>query len=578
MVKKHKKTETKQLNYAESERGIIRKSWKKKIRVALIYPNIYPVAISNLGFQSIYLLLNRMENVVCERAFLPDISAATPSSIFTIESGHNIIDFDIIAFSISFESDYLNILNILNISGLPLLSEDRDNSHPFVIAGGVACFINPEPIAVFIDLFIIGEGECLANKFFEKLDFSCKKEMMLEIVRNIDAVYVPSFYDVKYNLDRTILSFTPNQDIPVKVKRNYVKKIDTIETTSTILTPNTIFNNTYLIETGRGCPHGCRFCSAGFIYRPPRLRSVENLKKSVEKGLQYTNKIGLVGAAVSDVPDLCSLCSEKEYKGIDKKIKFSFSSLRADSLDPDLCSLLANSGVKTATIAPDAGSERLRRVINKHLAENQILNAVTNLVKSGVINLKLYFMIGLPTENQNDIDAIINLCKAIKKVFLDLSKTKGKIGTITISINPFVPKPFTPFQWFGMESVKSLKKKMRYLGINLKKIPNVKVNPSSVKNAYIQGILSKGDRHTADFLYAVFKNRGNWTKTLKNHTPSPDFYVTRKYNYNEILPWDFIDNGISKSFLINEYEKAKKEKQSPACPVKSCTLCGVCKK
>ncbi len=574
MAKKQKKI--KQINYAESEKGIIRKSWKKRVRVALVYPNIYSVAMSNLGFQSIYLLLNRMENVVCERAFLPDISTAIPSSLLAIESGHKIIDFDIIAFSISFESDYLNILEILNISGLPLFSKDRSSSYPLVIAGGVACFINPEPIAAFMDLFVLGEGECSLDKIFNKLDLSisCKKEMLLEIDRDVDAVYVPSFYDVKYNSDRTILSFTPNQNVSGRVKRGYVKKIDTTETVSTILTPNTIFNSTYLIETGRGCPHGCRFCSAGFIYRPPRLRNFANLKKSVKKGMQYADKIGLVGAAVSDVPELCSLCSGEE----DKEIEFSFSSLRADTLVPDLCSLLVRSGVKTATIAPDAGSERLRRVINKHLTENQILNAVANLVKSGVINLKLYFMIGLPTENQNDIDGIIDLSKAIKKVFLDLSKTKGKIGTISISINPFVPKPFTPFQWFGMESVRSLKKKMRYLGINLKKIPNVKVNPSSVKNAYIQGILSKGDRQTADLLYRVFKNHGDWAKTLKSYTPCPGFYVNRKHNYNEIMPWDFIDNGVSKSFLINEYEKAKQEKQSPACPVEACTLCGVCKK
>ncbi len=561
----------------KSEIGTIRKQWKGRIKVALVYPNTYHVGMSNLGFQTVYDLLNKIDHVVCERSFLPDDSGPAAVRIVAIESGSPISDFDIIAFSVSFENDYPNLLTILDRAGIPLRSDDRGTPHPLVIAGGIAFFSNPEPVSPFIDCFLIGEAEAILPRFFDialpDLLSQDKRTCLKTLARNVTGAYVPAFYSTTYNPDGTVCAIEPLIDVPVKIERMYMKDLSNVPTCSAIITTDTTFDSTFLIEVGRGCPHGCRFCSTGFVYRPPRFRSFSLLDKCLQQGASMTDKIGLVGAAVSDLPDINKLCGQ----ALEKDTRISFSSLRADALSPELISILRQNKVKTATIAPDAGSERMRKVINKGITEEDVLNAAENLVAGGIPNLKLYFMIGLPTETMDDVEAIVLLCKQIKHRFLKSSRIRKRIGEITVSLNSFIPKPFTPFQWIPMDEVRSLKKKIKKIKDGLKRVANVRVHSDIPRWAYIQALLSSGDRKVAQILLLANQNRGNWPKTLKASPVNPDFYVHRERSLNELLPWDFIDNGINKSFLKEEYKRALQGKTSPPCPIESCNICGVCK-
>jgi radical SAM family uncharacterized protein len=563
----------------DSETGSIRKKWTRRgVKVALIYPNTYHVGMSNLGFQAVYELVNSYEDVLCERSFLPDGDERNATGrITTVESGKDIRAFDLVAFSVSYENDFPNLLSILEKAKLPLQSKDREPPHPLVIAGGVAFFLNPEPLAPFIECFLIGEAEAVLPKFLEAFSPDVlardRRSCLHILARDVPGVYVPSFYTASYHPDGTLGAFEPISDVPAKVERQYVKDLSQTPTCSAILTSDTIFDNTFLIEVSRGCAHGCRFCSTGFVYRPPRFRPFSLLKECMEQGASKTGKIGLVGAAVSDLPDIDKICGEP----LEKDIRISFSSLRADALTPELLSVLKKSKTKTATIAPDAGSERMRKVINKGIGETDLLEAVEQIVGVGILNVKLYFMVGLPTETMDDVDAISALCKKIKHRFLKSSRAKRRMGEITVSLNCFVPKPFTPFQWVKMDDVHLLKEKIKKVKNGLKRVANVRVHADIPRWAYTQGLLSRGDRRVAQLLSLANANQGNWPKTLKSSPVNPDFYVLRERSLDELLPWDFIDHGIKKSFLKTEYKRALEGKSSPPCPVESCSICGICK-
>ena len=561
--------------FVDTEIGTIHKNTGGRIKVALGYPNRYHVGMSNLGFQSTYRLLNEIEPVACERFFQPENGRQANGRITTIESGIPVAEFDIIAFSVSFENDYPNIAALLAKAGLPLQSNDRGTPHPLVIAGGVACFLNPEPISEYIDLFLIGEAEEMLFDFFKFYQPDTNKKICLQtIAQNVPGAYVPAFYKPSYNNDGTLASVKPVCDVPEKITRPFVKDLSYESTCSTIITPNTTFDSTFLIEVSRGCPHGCRFCSAGFIYRPPRFRPIGLLKENMNWGMAMTHKIGLVGASVSDLPGIEKICQQ----ALKKDTRISFSSFRADALSSELLSVLSKSKIKTATIAPDAGSERLRRVINKGITEEDILAATETLVENGIFNLKLYFMVGLPTETMDDVDEIMALCKKIKHRFLKSSRPQKRMGEITVSLNCFVPKPFTPFQWCAMEELSTLKRKIKKIKTGLKKVANVRVNADIPRWAYIQALLSRGDRKVARILYLFQKTGANWAQTLKESPLNPDFYVLRKRSLDELFPWDFIDHGIKKSFLKKEYKKSILAETSPPCPMESCNICGVCTK
>ena len=571
MVRKTRKAAQRSI---ESEIGTIRKQWRGKTSVALVYPNRYHVGMSNLGFQTVYRLLNSFDHVVCERAFLPENNGSETPRPTTVESDRPITDADIIAFSISFENDYPHLLDILASARIPLKSSDRADRYPLVIAGGVACFLNPEPLAAFIDCFLLGEAEEILPRFFQIFEPRTHKEAALKnLAHKVPGAYIPAFYRPRYHDDGTLAAFEPLVDVPAKIKRVYLKDISRTATCSAVVTPHTTFERSFLIEVGRGCPHGCRFCSAGFIYRPPRFRPISQLAQSINQGARLTDRIGLVGAAVSDLPDIEELCGQFHDKGI----RISFSSLRADRLTPGLLAALKQSNVKTATIAPEVGTDRLRRVINKGLTEKDILTAASTLVENGIPKLKLYFMIGLPTETGSDVDAVIQLVKKIKHQFLRSSRARKKIGHITVSLNSFVPKPFTPFQWSAMDEVGVLKTKIKKIKNELRKVANLRINSDVPRWAYIQALLSRGDRKVADILLMAHANRGNWPQTLKTVPVNPDFYVYRERGPDERLPWDFIDHGVKKSFLQREYQRAVQGLTTPACRVETCRICGVCK-
>ncbi len=553
-----------------SEHGTLRKAWAGRIRVALVYPNSYPVGMSNLGFQTVYRLLNAQPGVVCERVFVPENGGPA----VTLESGQPLGACDVVAFSLSFENDIPNVITLLQRAGLPLYSRDRGGAHPLVVAGGVACFLNPEPLAPFIDLFMLGEAEAMLPAFFGSFDPAAdRRGMLLRLAQGQAGCYVPAFYRPSYHSDGSLEAFTPLADVPARIRRVFLPDLSTTATCSAVVTPHAAFGRTYLIETGRGCPHGCRFCSAGYIYRPPRFRPPALLEESLRRGAAVSDRIGLVGAAVSDLPEIAALCSGLRDKGV----RISFSSLRADALTPELIAVLQQSQVKTATIAPDAGSERMRRVINKGIDEASILAAAETLVAAGIPNLKLYFMVGPPTETAADVAAIVALCRRIKHRFLASSRSRGRMGELTVSLSSFVPKPATPFQWFGMDEVPTLKTKIRQVREGLKKVPNVRVHADLPRWAFLQALLSRGDRRVAQLLAAAAANGWNWPQTYKQSVLNAGFYVTRERPLTELLPWDFIDHGVRKEFLEEEYRRALAARASPDCPMDTaCSRCGAC--
>jgi len=523
------------------EKGTILKEPGGKINVCLIYPNTYHVGMSNLGFQGIYTLLNGRNDTLCERAFLPDeedISEyiRTGTKLFSLESKRPLNNFDILAFSVSFENDYPNVLKILELANIPLRSSDRNQSHPLLVIGGVCAFFNPEPLADFFDICFVGEAEEMLNEFIDAYKQSESKTSLYEKAVSIEGIYIPKFYEVSYN--NGISGRKALHGAPEKIKRRYLKDISAYRFRQSIITPETEFSDMYLIEAMRGCPWKCRFCVAGHIYNPPRKKGLTEIKKDINEAIKTTGKVGLVGPSLTDYPYISEVL---KTEGVD----FSITSLRASKKSGELVGLLR--GRKSVSIAPEAGTERLRKVVDKKITEDDIIETSRLIFAEGIENLRLYFMVGLPTEREDDIKGIISLVKKIR----DISKR----GNIVLTLSTFVPKPFTPFQWHGMEKIEVVKKRLKAVKSALLQMKGIRVFHDVPKYAYMQGLFSLADRRVSKVLEAMLKV-SDWKKACFEAGLDPDFYVTRNKGFSENLPWDFIDSGIAKEKLWEEYQKA----------------------
>jgi len=534
--------------------------------------------MGNLGVQTIYHLINAEPHLACERAFLPTPEEwpeyrRTRTPILTLESQRPLRDFAAVAFSISFEADYPKVLQILAQSGIPLLAAFRGPDDPLVLAGGVATFLNPEPLAPFIDAFILGEGEVNAVpalSFLAEAHSRARDETLRELARTVAGVYVPHGYQPRYHPDGTLAAFDAAPGFPARVAVPHVLDLAGHPTHSHLLAPRSEWGEMFLVELGRGCSRGCRFCAAGFIYRPPRDRQAADLLPQIDSGVEAGRKIGLVGAAVSDHPEVRDLC----HKILAGGGEMGIGSLRADSLDAQLANFLAQGGVKTVALAPEAGSERLRRVINKGLTDEDLVQAAIALAQAGIHQLRLYFMVGLPTETLDDVREIARLTKYLQHRVVKESRGKKKFRQLTLSLASFVPKPSTPFQWVPFGDVKELKQRQKLVRQELAGLKEVRVHTDLPKWAYTQALLARGDRRVGDML--LLAQEHGWPKALRKSPVNPDFFVYRERPPEELFPWDFLDHGLDKQYLWEEYELALAEKESPPCQPEVCRRCGVC--
>jgi radical SAM superfamily enzyme YgiQ (UPF0313 family) len=561
------------------EQGAVVREWGARFPVALVYPQIYPVAMGNLGFQAIYHLLNAQPGLVCERAFLPspedwEEHRRTRTPILTLESQRPLTDFGAVAFSISFEADYLHVLQLLAAANLPQAAAARGPGDPLVLAGGVATFLNPEPLAPFVDAFFLGEGEAGAVPFFEALAAGAaspdRPGMLQELARSVPGAYVPAGYTPRYHPDGTLAALEAAPGFPQQVTSPHLADLAPCPTHSHLLAPQSEWGEMFLVETGRGCSRACRFCAAGFVYRPPRERPLEELWTQAAQGLKARRKIGLVGAAVSDHPAVKDLCR----KILDAGGTLGISSLRADSADAELFALLAQGGVRSVALAPEAGSDRLRRVLNKGLTREDLGRAAVAVNQAGIPQLRLYFMVGLPTETDDDVAEIPRLVRHLEHAAVKASLGKKHLGLLTLSISSFVPKAFTPFQWAPFLEVAALKKRLRLVTRAFHGVKAVRVHTDLPKWAYVQALLARGDRRVANLLRTAHL-RG-WSRAFRESPVNPDFFTLRERRPDELFPWEFIDHGLKKSYLWEEYQRALEGKETPPCRPAVCSRCGVC--
>lgn len=546
-------------------------------KVAIVYPNTYFVGMSNLGLHIIYEEINLRNDSVCERIFLPEKKELeaydkTKTPLMSIETQRPMHQFDVVAFDVTFEMDYFHIPLMLRHGRVPIMGKDRTEFDPIVIAGGPCATFNPEPFADFIDAFIIGEGEGIVSRVLDiirdgKME-GLDRHAILRQLADVSGVYVPSLYVPIYNEDGEFKGYDIAEGVPKTIKRHFEMLTSGGETV--VATNYTEFGAMYIIEVARGCGRHCRFCMAGYCFRVPRVRPLDILKEGVERAEKLGKKVGLMGAAISDYPEVDELVNYIRSKDM----RYSCASLRADSLTQAVVDGLADSGQKTITIAPETGSERLRRVINKGISEEHLQNAATLSAKSGIQHMRLYIMIGLPTETDEDIEAIVGLAERTQA---HMEKVGCK-GRLTLSINPFIPKPFTPFQWMAMDNQKAVEKKLQYIKKALQKNRRIEVLVESPKEAYIQGVLARGDRRLGAVIAACAADRGS--KSFKSEMKAAgldmDNMNYRERSFDEFLPWSHLDMGMQEGYLEMEWKRSIDEAYTPPCAA-GCKRCGVCK-
>jgi radical SAM superfamily enzyme YgiQ (UPF0313 family) len=544
------------------ETGYVVKPHGGRLRVALVFPNTYWVGMSNLGFQTVYRLFNAEPDIVCERAFLPpkqELSelAAAKAPLLTLESQTPIGEFDVIAFSVSFEWDYVNVLTILRLAGVPRYAAERGPNHPLVVVGGAVTFLNPEPLAPFADVVAAGEGEVLIPTLQRAFDEASDRADLLRRLARERGFYVPAFYEPQYGTDNTLTGYSiaasATADAGFPIRKAAVKTTEALDPPVTsIFTPDTEFGSRFLVEVVRGCANLCRFCWAGYNYLPVRAFPADRILQLAEAARPYASRAGLVSIALCDHPEIERILARLHEIGYG----ISPASLRLDDLTEPIVRVLRASGERSITIAPETGSDRLRRVINKTVTNDEILEKAELIFASGIENLKLYFMIGLPTETDEDLIAIRDLTLLMRDRMLKHARSRGQVGRIVGSVNPLIPKPGTAYQWLPMEDPASTDRKIKRLRSLMADIDNVFFSIKSERHSYYQALLSLGDRRVAAAIEVAERNGQNWRAAVAESGVDADAFIFRDRSADAVLPWDIIDGGVKNSFFHAEFNKA----------------------
>lgn len=579
--------------------SVIKNKDEVDVRFAFCFPDTYEIGMSHLGMKILYSVLNEKPYIWCERVFAPwldmeELMKEKNVPLFALESGDSITDFDFIGFTLQYELSFTNVLNMLKLADIPIKSDDRKSLGQIVVAGG-PCACNPEPLAPFIDIFFIGEGEEVDLEVVE-LYRKCKaenktKDEFLRLASQIKGVYVPALYDVEYNDDGTLKSFTPRDNAPAVVEKRLMMDMDNSYFPENFVVPNIeIVHDRAVSEIFRGCIRGCRFCQAGFLYRPVREKSVETINSQCKALCDNTgyDEVSLSSLSSSDYTKIIDLLTELNVWANEDKVSISLPSLRVDGFSDDILDRIKTVRKSGLTFAPEAGTQRLRDVINKNVREDELKETCSKAFNSGWTKVKLYFMIGLPTETYEDVEGIAKLAQMVVDTYYSCeNKPKGKSVTVTISTASFVPKPFTPFQWYGQNSREMLMDKQKHLkdSITTKKI---NYNYHDADTSFIEAVFARGDRRLAKSLELAcekgfrFDGWGDcfslekWLEVFEECGIDPDFYATRERELDELLPWDFLDYGVKKEFLLKEREKAYDDAVTPHCRLK-CSNCGAAK-
>ncbi len=559
--------------YLASEQNRLNKGKNNSLKAVIVFPNLYGVAMSNLGFLRAYELINESGFISCDRAFLQEDMS---KGVISIETRKRLSTYDLIFFSLSYENDFYNILSILNAEQIPFLSGGRDKNFPLIMAGGVIAFLNPEPVAPMFDIMFIGEAEAIFPDFFKNIqDYSSStikqnKELIIENCGKTAGIYVPAAYHFVFDTKKiNVLKEIKNiPGFPKRIKRRWADG-DSIFSSSIITTKFSELSNINMIEIERGCKRGCRFCSAGYIYLPLRESNSAQVLRTINS-LTENEKAGFVGLGTMDSENI------KMFMDFSLKAKkpFSLSSIRFDCLDDNNLNSIKEAGLKTITLGIETGSSRLKKLINKDISNDEIIITIKNIIRKGIINIKSYFMIGLPYEEKQDLDETINLIKSMQKEFVSSSKINKRIGSLTVSFSPFVPKAWTPLQWERFEDLITIKHKAAYILGSLKHLPNLNIKINSIKSAFTEAFFARGSRLSLDILINSYKGKLGLKKAAVNSGFRIDDFI-RKFDTDELLPWEIIDQGVTKKYLIEERTRGIGFKTTPQC-FDGCKRCGVC--